>query len=56
MDVIKMSDYIIDMGREGGRNGGTVWVTGTPEEVARHPESYTAQYLREELARSVYKD
>ena len=49
LDVIKTADYIIDMGREGGRNGGEVWVVGTPEQVAAHPESYTAVFLREEL-------
>lgn len=49
LDVIKVSDYIIDMGKEGGRNGGEVWTKGTPEEVAQHPESYTAQFLRDEL-------
>ena len=49
LDVIKAADYIIDMGREGGRNGGEVWVAGTPEQVAAHPESYTAAFLREEL-------
>jgi excinuclease ABC subunit A len=49
LDVIKQADYIIDMGKEGGRKGGEVWVKGTPEEVAQHPESYTARFLREEL-------
>lgn len=49
MDVIKASDYIIDLGPEGGAAGGTVVCTGTPEEVARHKKSYTAQFLREEL-------
>ncbi len=49
LDVIKTADYIIDMGREGGRHGGEVWVAGTPEQVATHPESYTAAFLREEL-------
>lgn len=51
IDVIKTADYIIDMGRDGGRNGGEVWVAGTPEQVAAHPESYTARFLREELKR-----
>ena len=50
LDVIKSADYLIDMGPEGGRNGGTVLITGTPEEVASHPEvGYTARYLRSEL-------
>lgn len=51
MDVIKTADYIIDMGRDGGRNGGEVWAVGTPEKIAKHPESYTAQFLRHELKR-----
>lgn len=49
MDVIKMSDHIIDIGYEGGKNGGEVIVEGTPEAVARHKKSYTAEYLRKEL-------
>lgn len=49
LDVVKTADYIIDMGREGSHNGGQVWVKGTPEQVAAHPESYTAKYLRQEL-------
>ena len=50
LDVIKMADHIIDMGPEGGRGGGTVLITGTPEEIAAHPEiGHTARYLRQEL-------
>ena len=49
MDVIKMADYIIDMGPEGGKGGGTVLSTGTPEEVAMSEKGYTPQFLREEL-------
>ena len=49
MDVIKVADYIIDMGPEGGHRGGTVVCTGTPEEVAKVKESYTGQYLKGEL-------
>ncbi len=50
LDVIKMADHIIDMGPEGGRNGGSILITGTPEEVAAHPEiGYTARFLRQEL-------
>ncbi len=50
LDVIKMADHIIDMGPEGGRNGGSILIAGTPEEVAAHPEiGYTARFLRQEL-------
>ena len=49
LDVIKMADHIIDIGYEGGKNGGEVIVTGTPEVVAKHKTSYTAQYLKKEL-------
>ena len=51
LDVIKMADYIIDLGPEGGDNGGTVVATGTPEEVANHPTSYTGYYLKKILNR-----
>lgn len=47
LEVIKCADHIIDLGPEGGDGGGTIVVTGTPEQVAQHPTSYTAQYLRE---------
>jgi excinuclease ABC subunit A len=50
MDVIKVADYIIDMGPEGGRGGGTVVATGTPEQVAVVEESHTGHFLRKELA------
>ena len=46
LDVIKTADYIIDMGPEGGDRGGTVIATGTPEEIAACPESYTGQYVK----------
>ena len=49
MDVIKMADWIIDMGPEGGDRGGRIVCQGTPEEVAKCKESYTAKYLKEEL-------
>ncbi|MBE5929395.1 MAG: excinuclease ABC subunit UvrA [Lachnospiraceae bacterium] len=49
LDVIKTSDYIIDIGPEGGDRGGTIVVTGTPEEVADTPESYTGQFLKKLL-------
>ncbi len=51
MDVIKTADWIIDLGPEGGDNGGYVVAEGTPEEIARHPSSYTGKFLREELER-----
>ena len=51
LDVIKVADHIIDLGPEGGDGGGTIVAQGTPEEVARVPESYTGQYLREVLTR-----
>src|SRR5690606_33854481 len=49
MDVIKMVDHIIDIGYEGGRNGGMVVAEGTPEEVALDKKSYTSKFLRKEL-------
>lgn len=49
LDVIKMVDHIIDIGYEGGKNGGEVIVEGTPEEVVKHKKSYTAQFLKKEL-------
>ncbi len=51
LDVIKSADWIIDLGPEGGDGGGTVVCTGTPEAVARCPESYTGQYLKRALRR-----
>jgi excinuclease ABC subunit A len=45
LDVIKVSDWVVDMGPEGGNNGGTVVAQGTPEQVAAVPESYTGQFL-----------
>lgn len=51
LDVIKMADYIIDMGPEGGRDGGRIVSCGTPEEVAAKGIGYTAPYLRRELER-----
>ena len=51
LDVIKTADYIIDMGPEGGDKGGTVVTCGTPEEVARCPQSYTGQYVKRYLER-----
>ena len=49
LDVIKMMDYLIDIGPEGGKNGGQLLASGTPEEVAKNQQSYTAQFLRAEL-------
>ncbi len=49
LDVIKMADHIIDMGPEGGKNGGEVLVCGTPEEVAYSGKGYTAMFLKKEL-------
>ncbi len=54
LDVIKTADYIIDMGPDGGDRGGTVVVTGTPEEVARCETSYTGQYIKKMLGK--YKE
>ncbi len=49
LDVVKTADYIIDLGPEGGDKGGTVVATGTPEEVAKNPASYTGAYLKKML-------
>ena len=49
LDLIKTADYLIDLGPEGGDGGGTIVATGTPEEVAEIPESYTGQYLKSYL-------
>lgn len=46
LDVIKIADYIIDLGPEGGENGGYIIATGTPEAVAKNPNSYTGEYLK----------
>jgi len=49
LDVIKVADYIIDLGPEGGDLGGTVVGTGTPEQIAKIKESYTGEYLKRVL-------
>jgi len=49
MDVIKLADYIIDIGMEGGKKGGEVLCKGTPEQIIKNKKSYTAQFLKEEL-------
>jgi len=52
LDVIKMADYIIDLGPEGGDAGGTVVATGKPEEIIKNKKSYTAKFLKEKLENS----
>jgi excinuclease ABC subunit A len=49
LDVIRCSDWIIDLGPDGGDKGGEIIVEGTPEDVAKHSISYTAKYLKEAL-------
>ena len=49
LDVIPCSDWIIDLGPEGGDNGGEIVVTGTPADVVEHPTSHTARYLKQVL-------
>ena len=49
LDVVKLADYVIDVGMEGGKKGGKILTTGTPEEVALHKKSYTAQFLKKLL-------
>jgi excinuclease ABC subunit A len=49
MDVIKLADYIIDIGPEGGKGGGEVVAKGTPEEIVKNKKSYTSQFLKKEL-------
>jgi excinuclease ABC subunit A len=49
LDVVKVADYIVDLGPEGGRGGGEIVATGTPEEVAKNKKSITGQFLKEEL-------
>ena len=46
LDVIKVADYIIDLGPEGGTGGGTIVGTGTPEQITKIPESYTGEFLK----------
>ncbi len=52
LDVIKLADHIIDIGMEGGKNGGQLICSGTPEEVSNHKTSYTAKFLKKELQES----
>ena len=49
LDVIKVADYIIDIGKEGGNKGGKIMCTGTPEKIANNETSYTAKILKTEL-------
>jgi excinuclease ABC subunit A len=49
MDIIKMADHVIDIGPEGGKGGGEVLFTGTPEELIKVKNSHTAKYLKKEL-------
>jgi excinuclease ABC subunit A len=49
LDIIKNADWLIDLGPEGGHKGGQIVITGTPEQVANYPQSYTGKYLKEEL-------
>ena len=49
LDVIKCADYIVDMGPEGGKDGGVIVAQGTPEEVAKSKSSVTGKYLEKEL-------
>ena len=51
MDIIKCSDYILDIGPEGGEGGGKLVAKGTPEEVANNSKSYTGKYLKKYLRR-----
>ncbi|HRI26595.1 MAG TPA: excinuclease ABC subunit UvrA [Chitinophagales bacterium] len=49
LDVVKVADFVIDIGPEGGSGGGTIVCSGTPEQVAQHPQSHTGQFLKTEL-------
>ena len=53
MDIIKCADYVIDLGPEGGNNGGTIIFAGTPEELVDCPHSYTGKYLAEKLKKRI---
>ena len=49
LDIIKVADYIIDLGPEGGNHGGEIVITGTPEQVAKNEQSYTGKFLKKYL-------
>ena len=55
LDIIKVSDYIIDLGPDGGDNGGEIIAKGTPEEVSENKKSYTGQFLKDILINGKYK-
>ena len=55
LDVIKVADYIIDLGPDGGDAGGKVIAIGTPEEVSKNKNSYTGQYLKKVLKKEHYE-
>ena len=55
MDVIKVADHIIDLGPEGGKDGGRILCEGSPEEIIKNKTSYTARFLKEELTLSSSK-
>ena len=50
LDVIKLADYVVDMGPEGGKKGGVIVAEGTPEEISKNKKSVTGQYLKQELS------
>jgi excinuclease ABC subunit A len=50
LDVVKMADYIVDLGREGGKSGGDILFSGSPEDLVKCAGSYTGKYLEAELA------
>ncbi len=56
LDVIRCSDWIIDLGPEGGDKGGNIVTVGTPENVAKHPHSYTGKYLKEVLKQYPFEE
>ena len=55
LDVIKVADYIIDLGPDGGDAGGNIIALGTPEEVSNNKKSYTGQYLKKVLKKEHYE-
>jgi excinuclease ABC subunit A len=56
LDVIKTADWVIDLGPEGGNKGGHIIAVGTPEEIARQPQSYTGQFLAPLLGLDVQRE
>jgi excinuclease ABC subunit A len=56
LDVIKTADWVIDLGPEGGYRGGRIVATGTPEDIAAHPDSYTGEFLRPLLIQKMHGD